>query len=156
MTNPTEITIQEKLIQIDSIIQTLEILKEQITQRRDTILSEENLQNMITAILKQEEFTKPLANAMVNQIGQTAIIRSMTKEVKAAFEEHIDSYISTQLSEPYMLARMGKLIDHVTQGGNFQGLQIEPEEPKLEDLSFNDPGDISKMMKILAGADAVS
>lgn len=156
MTEPTQMTLQGKLIQVDNVIAALETLKVEISQRRDSLLSEESLRSMIGEIVGRDEFIKSLATTIVSQIGSTSIIRGVKQAVVAEIEPHIDGYLNQQLSEPYLESRMATLIEKISgNGGTLDVVKMAPPEPKLEDLSFDNPEHISQMMRILAGGDAI-
>jgi hypothetical protein len=156
MAPQTQMTMQDKLIQVDSVITALETLKAEILQRRDTLLSEEHLRTMIGEIVSRDEFTKSLASSIVTQIGSTSIIRGVRQTVSAEIEQHIDSYLTQQLSQSYLESRMANLIERISgNGGSLDSVKIAPPQPRLEDLTFDTSDEISQMMRLLAGDDAV-
>lgn len=151
MTNATQVTVQDKLLKFDNLLSGLELLTEEVRTRKDLVLSDEHLEELITNVLNKDDRMAEISRRIVSRIGNTAIIRGVTSEIKAEFEAHIDTYITQQLTEKYMEARLDRLIAIHTAGGTVAVASPEPVARSLEELTYGSVDDIVERFKILAG-----
>jgi hypothetical protein len=150
----TQVTVQDKLLKFDNLLSGLELLTEEVRTRKDLVLSDEHLEELITNVLNKDDRMAEIVRRIVSRIGNTTIIRGVTREIRAEFETHIDTYIAQQLTEQYMEARLDRLIAIHSAGGTVAVASPEPEARSLEELTYESVDDISERFKILAGDDA--
>lgn len=154
MATATQVTVQDKLLKFDNLLSGLELLTEEVRTRKDLALSDEHLEELITNVLNKDERMAEIVRRIASRIGNTTIIRGVTREIKAEFETHIDTYIAQQLTEQYMEARLDRLIAIHAAGGTVAVASPEPEARSLEELTYESVDDIAERFKILAGDDA--
>lgn len=151
MSPANTVTIQDKLLKFDNLLAGLELLAEEIRTRKDLVLTDESLEEMFTNVLGKEDRISDLCRRIASRIGNTTIIRGVTREVKQEIEQHIDSYIAQQLSESYIEARLDRLIAIHASGGTIAVATPEPEGRPLEELTYDSVEDITERFRILAG-----
>ena len=153
MASATTVPIQDKLIKFDNLLSGLELLTEEIRTRKDLVLTDESLEELFSSVLDKDDRINDLCRRIASRIGNTTIIRGVTREVKKEIENHIDAYIAQQLSEEYILARLDKLIAIHAAGGTVAVSSPEPEEKSLEELTYETVDDIAERFRMLSGGD---
>lgn len=156
MASATTVTIQDKLLKFDNLLAGLELLTEEIRTRKDLVLTDESLEEMLSNVLDKDDRITELSRRIASRIGKTAIVSGVAREVKAEIEKHIDTYISQQLSESYIEARLDRLIAIHASGGTVAVAAPEPETRSIEELTYDTVDDIAERFQILAGDDAWS
>lgn len=148
MASSTTVTIQDKLVKFDNLLQGLELLTEEIRTRKELVLTDESLQTMFEEAINKDDNIRQLAAHIVSRMGNTTIVNAVTRQVKAEIEKHIDSYIATQLAEPNIEARIEKLIQNRAAG--ISAAPVQPAEKTLEELTYDTVEDIAARFRILA------
>lgn len=147
MASSTNITVQEKLLKFDNLLQGLELLTEEIRTRKDLVLTDEHLQTMFEESLTEDRILN-LAAYIVNRMGQTTIVNSVARQVKDEIEKHIDYYIASQLEEPSIGERIERLIAARSSGS--PAPSNHPQEKSFENLTYDSVEDIAARFRGLA------
>ena len=156
MPSPTKVTLNDQIFKISEIVEALQLLSAEFQKKRETFLTEESMVEIITKTLTtKEDIFASLCSKIATNIGHSSIIRGISSEVRQEFQQHIDEYLKQQLSAPFMEERMAKLIAHIAGGGTFDTINPnpEPQDPKL--IPLDSLENISLVMRLLAGPDAI-
>lgn len=148
MAPSTQVTLQDNLVKFENLLTGLELLSEEIRTRKEFILTDESLERLFTDALQDDERMRSLAGMIVNRMGNTAIVNAVTRKVKQEIEQHIDAYLDRQLAEPSIEARIEKLIQNRAAG--ISAAPMAPEEPPLEQLTYDSVDDIASRFRILS------
>jgi hypothetical protein len=157
MSNSKNVTVQDTLYNLDSIVSGIEQLAKSVQERKDLALSDEHLSGLIEGVFTSNpEIFGKLVTLIIQKIGQSTILRGIARETEGVIKAQVETFLSERLTDEKLIPTLNKLI---SMHANGEPLVFEPEQPKLltiEDcLPLDSMEKVTRSMEILAGENAI-
>jgi hypothetical protein len=105
MSNST-VDIQGQLVTIDNLLQGLNYLYEEISSRKDKMMSQDSIRAELNEIVLQEDFINSLTGSIIRWYGGSDILthyvslevmKRIDNDIEAFLENRIDKYLESKL-----------------------------------------------------------
>ena len=144
-----KVEIQQSIYKFDQLLSALEVLLNESQEKSEVLFSDTNFTDQLISILENRERTETIVRAIVERIGQTAIVNGVLRQVKPEIEGAIDSYINSQLDQISIENRIERLL--LSRANGVVAPSTSLENKPMEELGYDNIEEIAERMRRLAG-----
>jgi len=144
-----KVEIQQSIYQFDQLLTALEVLVKESQEKSADLFSDSNFTEQLISILENGDRTQAIVRAIVERIGQTAIVNGVLRQVKPDIERAIDTYIDSQLNQINIEDRIEQLLLNRANGVVAPSTSLENKP--MEELGYDNIEEIAERMRRLAG-----
>jgi hypothetical protein len=145
----SKVEIQQSIYQFDQLLTALEVLVKESQEKSADLFSDSNFTEQLISILENGDRTQAIVRAIVERIGQTAIVNGVLRQVKPDIERAIDTYIDSQLNQINIEDRIEQLLLNRANGVVAPSTSLENKP--MEELGYDNIEEIAERMRRLAG-----